>query len=535
MAESSVLAAAGDDLLNRTAGRLARLDGWRRLLTAFALGAVAAGALPPFHVLPLLWPAFTGLLWLLDGVRRGRSAFFVAWSFASGYFAAGIYWVGIAFLVEAERFGAIMPFAVAGLAVGLGLVHGLAVLAVWRTGWRGIARVLALAAAWLVAEWLRTWLFTGFPWNPIGSVWTFSAVTLQLAAVTGIWGLSWITIIAAAAPAVAAENPSGPARRDRPGRRWAVLLGALVLRAVVGLGGAWRLAMALPAGSDVVAEVRLRLVQPNIDQRTKWLPERRAQHVTEQMELSRSPGYEAITHLIWAETAVPYVLANEPKLRETLATVVPEHGLLLTGALRGDRSNGSLRVWNSLYALDRQGTILATYDKQHLVPFGEYDPLNGAFGMTKLTQGNVGFSSGEGPFRLDLPGLPRLAALICYEAIFPGQVTDSDARPDWLLNVTNDAWFGDSTGPYQHLASARLRAVEEGLPLIRAANTGISAVIDGHGRILARLGLNERDVLDSPLPRPAANITPYAWLGNWVVLMLFALSLSFCLLLRRFC
>ncbi len=529
MAESSVLAVPGDDLLSRTAGRLARLDGWRRLLAALVLGAVAAAALPPYHVLPLLWPAFTGLLWLLDGVRRGRTAFFVAWSFATGYFAAGIYWVGIAFLVDAQRFGAIMPFAVTGLAAGLGLVHGLAVLAVWRTGWRGMARVLALAAAWLVAEWLRTWLFSGFPWNPIGSVWTFSAVPLQLAAVTGVWGLSWITVIAAAAPAVAAETPSGPALG-----RWAALLGALVLLAVVGLGGAWRLAMAPPAGSDVVADIRLRLVQPNIDQRTKWLPGRRMQHVNEQIELSRSPGYEAITHLIWAETAVPYILVNEPKLREIIATVVPEQGLLLTGALRGDRSSGELRLWNSLHALDRQGTILATYDKQHLVPFGEYNPLKGAFGMSKLTQGDVGFSPGEGPFRLDLPGLPRLAALICYEVIFPGQVTDPDARPAWLLNVTNDAWFGDSTGPYQHLASARLRAVEEGLPLVRAANGGISAVIDGHGRILARLGLNERGVLDVPLPRPAANITPYAWLGNWVVLVLFALSISFCLLLRRF-
>jgi apolipoprotein N-acyltransferase len=530
MAESSALAVAGDDLPVRLAGRLARLGGWRRLLTAAALGAVAAGALPPFYVLPLLWPAFTGLLWLLDGVRRARTAFFVAWSFAAGYFAAGIYWVGIAFLVDAERFGAIMPFAVTGLSVGLGLVHAFAVLAVWRTGWRGVARVLALAAAWLVAEWLRSWLFTGFPWNPIGSVWTFSAVSLQLAAVTGVWGLSWITVIAAAAPAVAAEDPSGP-----PLRRWAAVLGALALLAVVGLGGAWRLAIAPPAGSEVVADTRLRLVQPSIDQRSKWLPERRAEHVTAQMELSRSPGYEAITHLIWAETAVPYVLVNEPELREIIATVVPEDGLLLTGALRSDRSGGELRLWNSLHALDRQGAIVATYDKQHLVPFGEYDPLSGALGMSKLTQGNVGFSSGEGPFRLELPGLPRLAALICYEAIFPGQVTDADARPAWLLNVTNDAWFGDSTGPYQHLASARLRAVEEGLALIRAANTGISAVIDGHGRVLARLGLHERGVLDSPLPRPAASITPYAWLGNWIVLALFAVSISFCLLLRRFC
>ena len=456
-------------------------------------------------------------------------AFQIGWAFGSGYFAAGLYWVGIAFLVDAERFGAVMPLAVAGLAVGLGLFPALAVLAVWLTGWRGMTRVLFLGAAWLAAEWLRSAVLTGFPWNLIGTVWSFSTAMVQLAALTGVWGLSLVTVIAAAAPAVLSESAGAP-----PLRRWSPIWAMLLALAMIWAGGALRLMAAPAPGSDRVEGVVLRLVQPSIDQSLKWKPELRARHVAQQIDLSRGPAGQSATLVIWAETATPFFLARDAGLRRTMAQALPPQGLLLTGAPRRAQVDGEPRLWNSLHALDAQGTIVATYDKHHLVPFGEFIPLRGLFGFAKLTEGGVDFSPGPGPRLLELPGLPPVSPLICYEAIFPGQVVGAGARPGWLLNITNDAWFGTSSGPYQHFASARLRAIEEGLPLVRSANNGISAVVDAYGRVLVRMGLNHVGSVDSPLPRPAVRITMYARLGNVTVLILLVAMVMMCFLSRRF-
>ena len=511
----------------RAATALAALSGWRRYLVAAVLGCLASAALPPLYLVPLLWPAFTVLLWLMNGVERARGAFLTGWAFGSGHFLAGLYWVGIAFLVDAEKYAAFLPLAVAGLAAGIGLFPALALLAVWRSRWRGPARVFLLAAAWLAAEWLRSWIFTGLPWNLIGSVWVISDQMMQLAAYAGVWGLSLVTVIAAAAPATLGEPASGVI-----GRRWSSVALALLLPALLWTGGAWRLSAAPPPGDDTVAGVRLRLVQPNIAQSMKWQPALRRQHVLDQMALSREAG--TATHVIWAETAVPFNLSGEQELREAVAAVVPPGGLLVTGAPRFERNDGTVRLWNSLHALNDRGEILGTYDKFHLVPFGEYVPLKWLLGFAKVTEGRLDFTPGPGPLTLRLPGLPPVGPLICYEVIFPGAVTAPDDRPEWLLNVTNDAWFGTSSGPYQHFASARLRAVEEGLPLVRVANSGISAVVDSYGRILERLGLNQVGVIDSPLPRATSTRTLFSQVGNWSVLALIALaSLTGFLLSKR--
>ncbi len=513
--------------LTRLSRPLAGLSGWRRHAVAALCGVLLTAGLPPLYLVPLLVPAFAGLLWLLDGASRRRDAALIGWSFGFGHMLSGFYWVGIAFLVDAGRFGVLMPFAVAGMAAGLALFPALTVLAVAWTGWRGPARVAVLAGAWLLAEWLRAWVLTGLPWNLIGSVWSFSPEMLQLAAATGIWGLSLMTVLAGAAPAVLAETP-------RTRRAWVFVAAMLLLPAATWAGGTVRLAGAPELGSDAVAGVRLRLVQPRIDQKLKWQADLRRDHVEQQMRLSRGAGGGAITHVIWAETAVPFFLAHETELRRVLAQAVPAGGLLLTGAPRSLTESGEFRLWNSLHALDERGEIVGTYDKHHLVPFGEYTPLRAILGLAKLTVGSTDFSPGRGLRTIELPGLPPVSPLICYEAIFPGQVIAPGARPEWLLNITNDAWFGTSSGPYQHFASARTRAVEEGLPLVRAANSGISAVVDGYGRIVGRLGLNEMGVLDAPLPRPLAGGTLYARIGNWFVLILTAGIVLFALILRRF-
>jgi apolipoprotein N-acyltransferase len=276
----------------------------------------------------------------------------------------------------------------------------------------------------------------------------------------------------------------------------------------------------------------LRLVQPNIDQTSKWEAERRRRNIVDQMTMSVGNPKDDITHIIWSETAITYSLANDSALRRALARIVPPGGLLLSGAMRRSGNGGQMRIWNSLHALNPSGQIRGTYDKFHLVPFGEYVPFRSLFSFSKLTQGRTDFSSGPGLRTLELLGLPPVGPLICYEVIFPGRVTEPGKRPAWLLNVTNDAWFGTSSGPYQHFASVRLRTVEEGLPAVRVANTGISAVIDSYGRVLDRLGLNRAGVIDSPLPRPAEVRTLYSRIGNWVIPILIAIFATPAFVLR---
>jgi len=420
------------------------------------------------------------------------------------------------------------------MSAGLALFPALAVLAAAWPGWRGPARVALLAAAWLAAEMLRAWVLTGFPWNLIGTVWSFAPAMLQLSALTGVWGLSAVTVVAAAAPAILTGPGAGRGRV-------AFVTLALLLPALVWGGGALRLAMVPAPDAETVDGVMLRLVQPSIDQASKWLPELRRGHIENQMRLSSGPGADPgaqpVSHVIWAETAVPFILDGEAELRAQLAGIVPRGGVLIAGAPRLDRSGEPRRLWNSLHGLDETGAVVGTYDKHHLVPFGEYTPLRavlGWLGLGKLTVGGQGFSAGPGLATLKLPGLPPFSPLICYEAIFPGRVVAEGARPQWLLNLTNDAWFGTSSGPYQHFASARIRAVEEGLPMVRVANSGISAVVDPYGRLLGRLRLNQVGVLDSPLPQPAEGITLYARYGDRIGLFLIVILAFSALIFRRF-
>ncbi|MCH9020438.1 MAG: apolipoprotein N-acyltransferase, partial [Proteobacteria bacterium] len=303
--------------------------------------------------------------------------------------------------------------------------------------------------------------------------------------------------------------------------RWAPSAAAAALLVAVWAGGSVRLA---GAGDEAVEGVLLRLVQPNVGQHHKWKPELREALFARHLRLTASAGFERVTHVIWPETAVPFFLANEPARRRAVAAATPRGGALITGALRTTPEPTSPpKLWNSLHAIDDAGRVVATYDKFHLVPFGEYVPFRRWFPtIAKLTYGATDFSAGPGPQTLRVPGLPPFSPLICYEAIFAHQVVDSADRPAFLLNLTNDAWFGISSGPYQHFAAARLRAVEQGLPLARAANTGISAVVDGYGRITARLGLGREGVIDAPLPEALGGLTPYARWGDLLPLTIVA-------------
>lgn len=505
------------------AARLAARKGRHRYGLAFFLGVLAALSLPPFYATPLIVPVFTGLLWLYDGIETRRAAAALGWWFGFGYFLMGLYWVGISMTVDLSQFGWMIPFATSGLAAGLAIFPALALLLLRLSHARGIGRIFALAVAWTALEWLRGHVLTGFPWNLIGYTWTIADAPLQFASVVGIYGISLITVVIGALPA--ALGGPGVARNGW----WPVGATAALVAALWG-GGAVRLAGASDA---MVPGVELRLVQPDIAQQFKWQPERIRDNLLTMIRLSTGPGYEKVTDIIWPETSVgPFFLADEPELRATLARIVPKNGLLLTGTLRREPAEGgpaaagsAFRVYNSLEALDGSAHIVANYDKFHLVPFGEYVPLRGILPIEKLTPGLGDFSSGPGPRTLVVPHLPPVSPLICYEAIFPGDVLDMAHPPSWLLNVTNDAWFGNSSGPYQHFESARLRAIEEGLPLVRAANTGISVIVDPYGRVLKRLGLGKQGVVDGPLPQALPRGTIFAHHGALALTILSGLAL----------
>jgi apolipoprotein N-acyltransferase len=498
--------------------RLAGLQGFRRYASAFLLGVLAAAALPPVDLTPVLLISFAGLVWLCDGARRPREAFGIGWSFGFGFFLAGLYWIAAALFVDIAQFWWLLPFAAMGVPAGLAIFSGAAALGshlVCRAlRWRGTSRILALAAAWCVAEWLRGHVLTGLPWNLLGYAWSGgfpgSLAMLQTTAVIGIYGLTLITTAVAMLPAVLGDFASG--------RRAALIVGVLVLAACLGFGYA-RLGAGPPPD---VPGVRLRIVQPSIPQTLRNDPAAEVQNFRRLMALSASEGAGRVTTVIWSEGSAPAFPERSRELRAALAAAAPGNGYLIAGTERSDPPPARAEhIWNSLVALDNAGIIRGSYDKAHLVPFGEYVPLRAILPLDKITPGTTDFSAGPGPATLHLAGLPPFSPLICYEAIFPGAAIDANDRPQWLLNITNDAWYGFTSGPFQHFNIARVRAIEEGLPLVRAANNGISGVVDPYGRVVRYLGLDAIGVVDVNLPQ-ALPPTLYTRLGEapfWIGLL----------------
>ncbi|MBM3624772.1 MAG: apolipoprotein N-acyltransferase, partial [Alphaproteobacteria bacterium] len=507
----------------------------------FCAGAAGALALAPFDFIPAMFAPLTVAVWLIDGAAEGEnsnrfalapilSAAGAGWWLGFGYFVAGLWWMGAAMLVEADQFAWALPLAVFGLPAVLALFPAAGFAAarlLWSTGG---ARIFALAAGLGAAEWLRGHLFTGFPWNDFGMALAGAGPMAQTASLVGLYGLDILAIVIFAAPATLID------RRPRgAGRINGTMLGATVLAMLMLAYGAFRLSA---NQTEFVEGVTLRLMQPNLPQDAKFRPEngewilRRYLALSEGAAEARPSGLAGVTHLIWPESAFPYVLSNHPEALAAIARAL-KGGVLLTGAARAEGEGGGRRgrIFNSIEALQGE-TILAFYDKVHLVPFGEYLPLEELLrplGINHLVPGI--WDRGAGPRLLAAPGLPPIAPLICYEAIFSGETIQPDAaeRPRLFLNVTNDGWFGHTTGPYQHLAQARLRAIEEGLPMIRVANTGVSAIIDAYGRILQSLPLGQEGVIDGRLPKEAAS-TAFALYGAWAFPLLLAAATGLALI-----
>ncbi len=499
--------------------------GWRRLAIAFVLGLFSALAFAPAGFFPALLLGLAGLALLLDGAaqapRPWRAAAATGWAFAFGQFLAGMHWIVYPFMVDPAQHLWQLPFALTLLPAGLGLFGALGVLPALLAR-AGTSRLLLLSVGYAAAEWLRGHVLTGFPWNLPAYGWGASLAVMQAAALVGAYGLSFLTILLGVS---LAELTNGKGAR----RRWR--LPAIMTLVFAGLWGWGALQLAQPSAS--VPGVALRLVQPDVPQK-----EMRSRYINRNwqrlLSLSRGPGNP--THIIWPEAAADFPLERSSVALDDIARLTAQGAVLMTGAQRVPASATAQNFtwYNSLYLFEPGGAAMAVYDKTHLVPFGEYVPyprLLNPLGIATLI-GLIPATPGNGLHRYVVRGAPLVTPLICYEDIFPGAVVSQDGRPGWFVNVTDDSWFGPWAGPAQHLLTARMRTIEEGVPMARTANTGISAVIDAHGRIIARLGLDRMGVVDAPLPA-ALGPTLYGRFGDLLFLLLLILVTGLALAARR--
>ena len=513
------------------AGWFILLSGWQRNGVALLAGIVSALAMPPFDLVFLLFATFPVLVWLMDSAASEPSTGFFSklWDgfkpgffFGFGYFFAGLWWIGSAFLVEAEDFLWALPIAIVAVPFALALFWGGAT-ALARLFWSGDSgRLFMLAACFTLFEYLRGFVATGLPWNPISGAAFFTPTMMQSASVVGIYGMTAFAVFVFSSVAIIVPGIDNQSRS----RKFVLVLSSLFVLVHAGYG-VWRVQ---EANTQFVPDVTLRLVQPNIDQRYKFDKDKETENFKTYMDLSvregeeGEPGLSGTTHLIWPESVFPYLLTQRRDTLAAIGSMLPEGTSLLTGAARAEAATtgGKGFVFNSVYVIDHQGEIVSAADKTHLVPFGEYIPFQsviGALGIEQLANQDGGFEPGSSRKLISTGIGPKILPLICYEIIFSGNLWNKDERPGWIMNLTNDGWFGNTPGPYQHLRQSILRGVEEGLPVVRVANSGISGVYDAYGRAIKELPLGEAGIIDSRLPTALEPTFFKAWNGklHWII------------------
>jgi apolipoprotein N-acyltransferase len=489
-------------------------------LLAFVTGAASAFAFEPAGLWLLMPVAFAILLWLLSNATRLRGALLIGWLFGLGQFVVGLNWIATAFTFQAKMPPSLGWLAVLLLSLYLAVYPALATALAWRIGkGKEAALALALAGSWAIAEWLRGGIFTGFPWNPASAAMVPTPL-ISIAPLAGTYGLSAITVLLGSIIWLEVR------------RKW--LPGVLIVFAI---GLLWLLPSS-PVPDDPLTIRQIRIVQPNIGQQDKWRPEFAEVAAQRLARMSSAPGGTRPRLLFWPEAAVTDPLDDQRQglaadyaafERQRAAAVLAPGEFLLTGGIgimSMDRQAIS-GATNSVFVLGPGGSIVGRYDKAHLVPYGEYLPMRPILepiGLARLAPGDFDFNSGPGPKTLDIPGWGKVGFQLCYEIIFSGHVVDEANRPDFIFNPSNDAWFG-RWGPPQHLAQARLRAAEEGLPVIRATPTGISALIDARGQVVQQLAWKTAGVIDAYLPPQSPQPTLFARFGNAIPLLLSILLL----------
>jgi apolipoprotein N-acyltransferase len=511
--------------VNATLHNLVYASGWRGIVLTYLLGAASALAMPPTDFWWLWFITVPFFLFRFGNVTTLKEAFREGWLFGFGYFCVALHWIGYAFLVDAKNFLWMMPFAVGGLAAVMAVYWGLATTVTFVLSRFKFQPWLSFPLMLAVAEWLRGHLMTGFPWAVPGLSADGMGPVVQLASMVGMTGLTLLVLSWSAASVAFISRGN---RTDR-----IIALGIVV---TLPLAFAWGWQREHRAPVSFVSGVMVRLVQPNLSQDDKWRTDNASQIFDGLVAASIAPGRngEKITHVIWPESAVPFLIDESDGARKVLRTALGDGKILVTGAIRRAKRAPTSDHFTSALVFDRDATVTGVYDKWRLVPGGEFLPFEwvlAPLGFQQLVLLPGGFSAGTGPKSLAVGNAGRAGIIICYEAIFPDRLLDSVNRPTWIINITNDGWFGASTGPYQHLAQARMRAIEQGLPLARSANTGISAMIDPMGRVLDRLALEQTGFIDAGLPQP---VPPplYAHWGDDMFLVL-TLAIAFLQLVSR--
>ena len=494
----------------------------RALFVAFAAGAASATGFAPLGLWPLTLAAFALLIALTLDVERMRSAFATGWVFGLGHFGVALHWIAGSFAYQAAMPAWLGWIAVAIAALYLSLFPGLATALAWRIGKAmPVAFVLLFAAAWILTEFMRATILFSFAWNPLAAITVGNmgseALLTPATRIIGTYGLSGLLILLSGAVFLIFRDRRWPA----PG----MLVAVSLVIAVAGWPG-----LSPPPRPDDDRPL-IRVIQPNIDQSEKWDPEFAFRNFRRLAETTGETG-DFRRLIFWPEAAVPEFIEDDPPARFRIAGLLGPGDIVMLGATGPiietgrDGQRRAVGARNSLYAMNADARILGRYDKANLVHFGEYLPLRGFFeavGMSRLAPGDLDFRPGPGPQTLNLPGFGSVGGQICYEIVFSGETVDPDDRPDFLFNPSNDAWFG-AWGPPQHLAQARLRAIEEGLPVIRSTSTGISAVIDARGRVVDRIPYRKTGTIDSRLPE-ARSSTLFSRHGNAIPLI-FALLLA---------
>jgi apolipoprotein N-acyltransferase len=511
--------------MERLAAYVTLSSGWKRFLIALLAGAFAALMLQPFGIFVAGFVSFPILVWLIDGASgdpdrnfllRILPAFGTGWAFGLGYFVAGLWWTGSSLLVEADEFAWALPLAILGLPAVLAIYYGLA-SALARLFWSdGYVRIIALAGAFGLAEWLRGVLVTGFPWNAIGQGLMPFPLMMQSLSLVGSHTMNVVAILVFAAPALIATGR---------GAAFGVSFAVLLFAGQLGFGY-YQLNLA-PQPKPVENQRVVRLVQPVVDQAAKLDDKERATVFEQHLALTKAMpanGAKRPDYVIWPETAIPFILTENPDALVRIADVLQDGQILIAGAVRTENDGAAQapRYYNSVYVIDSQGQIIGAADKVHLVPFGEYLPFEAFWNRIGLRSIAAeipgGYSAAATHHILVMPDGTKLLPLICYEVIFPDETAALASQVDAIVNLTNDGWFGYTPGPWQHFFQARLRAVETGLPVIRDSNSGISAVIDPRGEIISGLDFQSKGYVDIALPTKIVPLldnqtrTMYFWL-----------------------
>lgn len=496
-----------------------------RKLSSFILGAASVLALPPHYAFVILFITFSGLLLLLDKAPNLKNSFAIGYWFGFGFFAFGFSWIGNALLIDPLHFGWLYPICLFACGAFFGLFIAFpALLSFWFKNL--YAKIFAFATFWVIFEWIRSFFLTGFPWNLLGSVLAFNIQAIQLASVIGTYGLSLLVILITSAPALFIKYKN----RQSLAVASTIIIG---LSLIIGSFGFYHYHK---YNDKTPSETIIRFVQPSIPQNMKWDKAALENNLNQYIKLSQAEGLDKVDFVLWGETASAFALDMEDYYRQSITEAIPEHGYLITGLVRYKFDNYDYyQPMNSMFVLNKQGDIENYYDKTHLVPFGEYIPLRQYMPrwVRPVTNTIANFKAGSGHKKINIKDYPSFGSLICYEIIFPAEVVDNTQKPEWLINLTNDGWYGDSSGPYQHLVTTQLRAVEEGITIARIANSGISAMISRTGEVIASLPLNHNGYIDVPLPQQLSMPTLYGKYSNIIVLILCLANITLAIFLQR--